>query len=63
MPGLLGITGILGTYYSPSWEHGELVGKDGPCLLCKGQQQSPVPARDRLLYPRRKLEQGCQPST
>ena len=63
MPGLLGITGSLGTCYSPSWEHVELVGKNGPCLLCKGQQQFPVPARDGLLYPRRKLEQGCQPST
>jgi len=63
MPGLLGTTGSLGTCYSPSWEHVELVGKNGLCLLCKGQQQFPVPARDRLLYPRRKLGQGCQPST
>ena len=28
MPGLLGITGSLGTCYSPSWEHVELVGRE-----------------------------------
>lgn len=47
--GLLGTIGSLGTDCSLSWEHAEFAGKDGPCPLCKGQQQSPVPARDGLL--------------